>query len=58
VARLVDSLSILLLLAACAAFTYGLRSLAEKDDLRALYNLVLGGLALKAAVDLLRPRGA
>lgn len=57
-ARFVDGLSILLLLLACAAFVYGLRSLAEKEDLRALYNLAVGGLALKASVDLLRSRGS
>ena len=56
-ARLVDGVSILLLLLACVAFTYGLRSLAEREDLRALYTLAVGGLALKASVDLLRPRG-
>ena len=55
---MVDGLSILLLLVACASFTYGLRSLGEKDDLRALYNLVVGGLSLKASVDLLRSRGS
>ncbi len=56
-ARLVDGVSILLLLLACVAFTYGLRSLSEREDLRALYTLAVGGLALKASVDLLRPRG-
>jgi hypothetical protein len=57
VARVVDGLSILLLLMACAAFLYGLRSLTEREDLRALYNLAIGALMLKSAIDLLRSRG-
>lgn len=56
-ARFVDGISILLLLIACAAFAFGLRLLSDKEDVRALYNLVVGGLALKASVDLLRSRG-
>ncbi len=54
--RLVDVLSLVLLLAAAAAFILGVRALGERDDLRALYQLAVGGLALKASVDLLRPR--
>ena len=56
-ARFVDGLSILLLLVACAAFVLGLRALSDKEDLRALYELAVGALALKGSVDLLRPRG-
>ncbi len=56
-ARFVDGISILLLLLACGAFVLGLRSLSEKEDLRALYALAVGGLALKGSVDLLRSRG-
>lgn len=57
-ARFVDGISVLLLLVACGAFASGLRLLSDKEDLRALYNLVVGGLALKASVDLLRSRGS
>ena len=57
-ARFVDALSIVLLCVACGAFVMGLRALSEKEDLRALYELTVGGLALKASVDLLKPRGA
>lgn len=57
-ARFVDGLSIVLLLVACVAFVFGLRALSEREDLRALYQLAIGGLALKASVDLLKPRGA
>lgn len=49
--------SIFLLLLASAAFVLGLRALTEKEDLPALYALVVGGLALKGSVDLLRGRG-
>jgi hypothetical protein len=58
VARLVDALSILLLVAACAVFLHGFKALADREDLRALYDGLVGALALKAAVDLLRPRTA
>lgn len=56
VARVVDVVSLFLLLLASAAFVIGLRALTEKDDLPALYALVVGGLALKGSVDLLRGR--
>lgn len=56
-ARVVDAVSIFLLLLASAAFVLGLRALTEKEDLPALYALVVGGLALKGSVDLLRGRG-
>lgn len=55
-ARLVDVLALVLLVAAAAAFVLGVRALGDRDDLRALYQLAVGGLALKASVDLLRPR--
>lgn len=55
--RLIDVLSLVLLVAAVAAFVFGIRALGDRDDLRALYQLAVGGLALKASVDLLRPRG-
>jgi hypothetical protein len=57
VARVVDAVSLLLLLVAAVAFVLGLRALTEKEDLSALYALVVGGLALKGSVDLLRGRG-
>jgi hypothetical protein len=52
----VDAVSLLLLLLASVAFVLGLRALTEKEDLPALYALVVGGLALKGSVDLLRGR--
>ncbi len=54
--KLADVISILLLLSAVAAFAMGLAVLAERRDLLALYWLVIGALALRAATQLLRPK--
>ncbi len=56
--KLIDLLSIVLLLAAIAAFAVGMIALGAQQDLAAMYWLVVGGLVLKASVDLLRPGGA
>ena len=55
-ARAVDLISILLLLAAPVAFSLGVLALSEREDVEALYWLLVGGLLLKAASDMLRPR--
>ena len=55
-AKVVDILSILILALAGGAFTLGIRALADARDLQALYWLVVGGLLLRAAVDMLQPR--
>jgi hypothetical protein len=57
VARALDVFAILLLLSAMAAFVLGLRSLGDRDDVRAIYLLIIGGLALRASTEILRPRG-
>jgi hypothetical protein len=54
--RLIDVLSLLLLLGACVAFGLGAHHLADSRDLAALYWFATGGLALKASTDLLRPK--
>jgi hypothetical protein len=54
--RLVDALSIVLLVAATAAFVLGVHALGDERDLVALYWLVVGGLSLRSATDMLRPR--
>lgn len=54
--KLADVVSILLLLSAVAAFAMGIAVLSERRDLLALYWLVVGGLALRAATQLLRPK--
>ena len=55
-AKLVDTISLVLLVLAAIAFTLGVNALGNLQDLRALYWLVVGGLLLRAAVDMLRPR--
>lgn len=55
--RVLDVFAILLLLSAAAAFGFGVRALGDREDFRALYLLVIGGLALRASTELLRPRG-
>jgi len=54
--RIADVISVLLLLGAIAAFAAGLFALGERRDLAALYWLVVGAFALRAATNLLRPK--
>jgi hypothetical protein len=58
VARAVDVISVLLLVAAAGAFAVGVSALGDRRDLDSLYWLVVGGLTLRAATDMLRPKGA
>lgn len=53
--RLVDGLSILLLVFAGVAFTLGVAALGDQRDLNAVYWLIVGGLLLKTSAELLRP---
>lgn len=53
--RVIDVLSLVLVLAAGVAFTLGVVALGDRRDLHAIYWLVVGALVLKASVDLLRP---
>lgn len=53
--RLLDVVSVTLLGLAGAAFAMGMFALREQEDLHAVYWLVVGGVVLKGAVDLLRP---
>lgn len=46
----------MLFLVAAGAFGLGLHALGELQDFRAVYLLVVGGLALRASTELLRPR--
>ena len=57
-ARIANAVNIALFVCACAAFGAGIYALGNRKDLQALYYLLLGGLALKGAVDMLRPRSA
>jgi hypothetical protein len=54
--RFVDTISVLLLLCAMAAFAAGLYVLSEQRDLLALYWLAVGLAALRASTNLLRPK--
>ena len=56
--KVIDALSILLVLGAALAFSLGVAALAERRDLIAVYWLVIGALVLRAAVELLRPRSS
>ena len=56
--KILDALSILLVFGACLAFAAGVYSLGERRDLVALYWLAIGGLVLRAAIELLRPRSS
>ena len=56
--KVVDGLSILLVLGASASFAMGVAALGERHDLAAIYWLSVGGLVLRAAVELLRPRSS
>ena len=53
---LVDALAIVLLVLAAASFAMGLQAMGARDDLAAIYWLVMGALLLRSATDLLRPR--
>ena len=55
--RALDVFAILLLISAASAFGFGIRLLGERDDFKAVYLLIVGGLALRASTELLRPRG-
>jgi hypothetical protein len=56
VGRTVDVLALFLFCAAAVAFAFGLLALGKHDDLRALYLLVVGALALRGSIEILRPR--
>ena len=58
VSRAIDALAITLLFIAAGAFAYGVSSIGDHQDLRAVYLLVVGGLSLRSATEILRPRGA
>lgn len=56
--RIADVVNVMLFVAACVAFVLGVVALGDRRDLAALYWLVVGGLALKGATDMLRPRSS
>lgn len=56
-ARALDVFAVVLLVSAAAAFAFGIRSLGDREDFKAVYLLLVGGLSLRASTELLRPRG-
>ncbi len=56
--QVLDGVALGLVVAAGVAFAMGSAALARTEDLRALYWLVVGIVALRSAVQIARPRGA
>jgi hypothetical protein len=55
--QLLDGIAIAMVVAAAVAFGVGASALAHAEDLKALYWLVVGGVSLRSAVQIARPRG-
>ncbi|HVH45164.1 MAG TPA: hypothetical protein VM925_22580 [Labilithrix sp.] len=53
--HLLDVLAAMLVFGAAAAFTFGAMALARSSDVEAIYFLVVGIVALRAGVQLVRP---
>jgi hypothetical protein len=53
--QLLDILAAALIVGAAAAFTFGAMALARASDVEAIYYLVIGVVALRAGVQLVRP---
>lgn len=56
--RVANAVNLLLFVVACASFALGLYALGDRRDLQAIYWLIVGGISLKAATDMLRPRAS
>ncbi len=53
--QLLDLLGAALVIGAAAAFTFGAVALTKSNDVEALYFLVVGIVALRAGVQIVRP---
>ena len=53
--QLLDALAAILVVGAAAAFTFGALALSRSNDVEALYFLVVGVVALRAGVQIVRP---
>lgn len=53
--QLLDILAAALIVGAAAAFTFGAMALSRASDVEAIYYLVIGVVALRAGVQLVRP---
>jgi hypothetical protein len=56
--QILDALAIAMVVAAGVAFGVGAAALARTEDLKALYWLVVGLVAVRGAVQIARPRGS
>ena len=55
---MLDGVALGLVVVAGVAFALGSAALARTEDLRALYWLIVGVVALRSGVNMARPRGA
>jgi hypothetical protein len=53
--QLLDGLAALLVLGAAAAFAFGATALSRANDIEAIYFLVVGIVALRAGIQIVRP---
>ena len=53
--QLLDVLAALLVLGAATAFAFGATALARANDIEAIYFLVVGIVALRAGIQVVRP---
>lgn len=56
--RVANVVNLTLFAGACVSFALGLHALGDRRDLQAIYFLVMGGIALRAATEMLRPRAS
>lgn len=56
--RVANVVNLTLFVAACVCFALGLRALGDRRDLQAIYFILTGGIALRAATEMLRPRAS
>ena len=53
--QVVDAVAVFLVAGAAAAFTFGAMALTKSNDLEALYYLIVGVVALRAGIQVVRP---
>jgi hypothetical protein len=53
--QVLDAVAVVLVVGATAAFTFGALALTRSNDVEAIYLLVVGVVALRAGVQLVRP---
>jgi hypothetical protein len=56
--RVANVVNLALFVAACVSFALGLHALGDRRDLQAIYFLLVGGIALRSATEMLRPRAS